>query len=930
MSNGAITLTEDQIRAVEEATQNGSAVASTTGVSVKSTGEAQVDAELRRREERLAFVTDALPVLVAFVDVEQRYRFVSGAYERWFGRPKSQILGQHLEDVLGIPAYNTIRPYLERALSGETVTYEAVVPYQDGGTRCIEATYIPQRTEQGPVSGFVALVVDTTARKDLDRLAATAATRAERLLKITAAVADAVSAEQVYEAVVDQIGAAVDASSVALWLVDDDRRTATLKRAIGYSEAAKQRFNGISFDVFPSFPALDCIRRSEPIWIGSQEELLRAYPHLSSAVTVGRSYRVACLPLIAHGRTLGALGLSIEDGQEATPDERDFLLLVARYASQAVERLRLFDAERRSRAEADRAAARLGVLSQVSRAFVEGNLDLDSRLRGVVTEIGIALHSCVGVALLKSDGRLHMSAAYHPIREAEELLQTLGVAFPLQVGEGVTGSVAQSGESVLIPSIDPEQMMLRAAPSYRAFLERYPTYAMICAPLRAGGQIIGAVTGTRIEKGETYTHEDLRLFEELAERAAFAIENSRLYQETLDARFRAEQLYRFAQVVVTAERVEQVFEAALDAMGGALGTKRTAILLFDNDHVLRFRAFRELSDEYRRAVEGHSPWAPNAILPPPVLVPDVKTDVTLAQYHTLFRSEKIGALAFIPLITRGKLVGKFMAYFDEPHPYTSREVELASAIANHLASVTERFAAVARLEETIRHNELFAGVLAHDLRNPLAAILSSAQLLLMRQEGEGDKTAKPLGRILTSGQRMTRMIDQLLDFTRARAGGGIEIRPRSTNLADLCAQAVTELELAYPEWKVQREVHGDQSGSWDPDALLQIISNLVANAGQHGSADGAIRIKLDGRISDFVTLEIHNEGAIPEALLPALFDPFRGTRHRRDQSRGLGLGLFVVREMVRAHGGRVDVTSSDAFGTRFEVRLPRYRPIAAS
>jgi signal transduction histidine kinase len=298
----------------------------------------------------------------------------------------------------------------------------------------------------------------------------------------------------------------------------------------------------------------------------------------------------------------------------------------------------------------------------------------------------------------------------------------------------------------------------------------------------------------------------------------------------------------------------------------------------------------------------------------------------MASYAPLFRSEGIGALAFIPLVTRGKLLGKFMVYYDQPHVFTSQELETARAIANHLASVITRFRVMAKLEETIHYNELFTGILAHDLRNPLGAIMTAAQLLLMRNEGvsvQNGRDAKPLGRILSSGKRMTTMIDQLLDLTRTRSGQGIDIHPRAANLAELCEEAVAELELAYPSWTIRRDVRADQSGTWDPERMVQAISNLVANAGQHGDADHAIEIKLDGRLPDIVTFEIHNKGTIPEALLPVLFDPFRGTRHR-GQAKGLGLGLFIVREIVRAHGGTVEVASADSVGTTFTIHLPRH------
>jgi signal transduction histidine kinase len=321
-------------------------------------------------------------------------------------------------------------------------------------------------------------------------------------------------------------------------------------------------------------------------------------------------------------------------------------------------------------------------------------------------------------------------------------------------------------------------------------------------------------------------------------------------------------------------------------------------------------------------VEGLSPWARDVSAPAPVLDEDVGSVEALAPFGPVFAREGIGALAFIPLVARARVIGKLAVYFSEPRPSSASDVELASVVASHLGSLIARFEAVAELEQTIRDNELFAGVLAHDLRSPLAAILTAAQLLLVRSEGEGDRVAKPLGRIISSGQRMTRMIDQLLDFTRARVGGGIEIHRSAANLAELCRQVVHELELVHPERVFDCAFVGDQGGAWDPDRLLQVISNLVANACQHGDA-GTIRVAVDGQAADAVTLRVANGGAIPPSVAQGIFDPFRGTEHRHGDGRGLGLGLFIVQEIVRAHGGAVSVTSTPGEGTTFTVRLPR-------
>jgi two-component system sensor histidine kinase/response regulator len=203
-----------------------------------------------------------------------------------------------------------------------------------------------------------------------------------------------------------------------------------------------------------------------------------------------------------------------------------------------------------------------------------------------------------------------------------------------------------------------------------------------------------------------------------------------------------------------------------------------------------------------------------------------------------------------------------------------------------------------------------------------------AQVLLMRREGElatADRDRKPLSRILSSGQRMSRMVEQLLDFTRARTGGGIQIQPRPSHLGELCAQVLGELELAHPEWAIETAALGDLAGTWDADRLLQIIANLVTNAGQHGIPDQPILVRVDGVVATQVKLEVRNSGVIPDALVPHLFDPFRTTRTGGERSDGLGLGLYIVRELVQIHGGTVDV-SSGAGETTFTVTLPRHAP----
>ncbi len=748
---------------------------------------------------------------------------------------------------------------------------------------------------------------------------AAAAANAEALLEITAAIADAVSEEEVFGALVEQVAHAVGASSAGLWLAVEGGR-ARLVRSVGYTRASQAKFALLPLAA-AALPVIDALRSAKPVWLPSRAALLERYPQLAGDTTPARSYRVACLPLVDGRSTLGALGLTIEQAREFDEQERDFLQLVARYGAQAIQRQRLLQAQRRSSTAAEAAAHRLQVLSRATRAFASSQLELDGTLRNVASELSSSLDSCINIVLLREDGSLRLTAVQHPVPRAQELLQGLSAGVPVRVGEGITGQLVSDGKSVLLPSIDTALLAERAAPGYRAFLEQFPAYALIGAALRVSGRIIGAVTATRTRPGQTYTSDDLELLEELAERAAVAIENSSLYQQTQCARSSAEQLFCFAQAVVGAERVEEVFDAALTAIDRALGSQRSAILLFDEQGVMRFRAWHQLSELYRSAVDGHSPWARDATTPEPLLLGDVQAEASWAEHHPLFRAEGIGALAFIPLVSGGRLLGKFMVYYDQPHRFTAQEVETALEIAHHLASVISRFAVLRELEETIRYNELFAGVLGHDLRNPLAAMVTAAQLLLLR--ADDDKVRAPLQRILGSGERMARMIEQLLDFTRARLGGGIPLDRRPGDLWQIAKQTLEEVELANPGWRFRVDAAGDLEGEWDADRLARVFSNLSANAVQHGAPNTPVLIRLDGSAPERVEISFENGGVVRPDLLPTLFEPFRNTRHKRDGSQGLGLGLFITQEIVRAHGGEIRVTSSEAEGTTFRLQLPR-------
>jgi PAS domain S-box-containing protein len=244
-------------------------------------------------------------------------------------------------------------------------------------------------------------------------------------------------------------------------------------------------------------------------------------------------------------------------------------------------------------------------------------------------------------------------------------------------------------------------------------------------------------------------------------------------------------------------------------------------------------------------------------------------------------------------------------------------------ILSIVRDITVRRRAEEEREQNERFRELFIGILGHDLRNPLAAVLTGASAML-RRGTLGDADVRTLKRIHSSGLRMGRMIDQILDFTRSRLGGGIPIELRSFDLSELLVRIVDELSAADPEPIISLHHQGETTGEWDEDRLEQVFSNLIHNALQHGRGE-RVDVTAEGDERRIV-VRVRNDGEpIPSSILSVIFDPFHQAEKRsRGRAGGLGLGLYISQQIVAAHGGQIEVVSRAEDGTMFEVTLPRH------
>jgi signal transduction histidine kinase len=216
------------------------------------------------------------------------------------------------------------------------------------------------------------------------------------------------------------------------------------------------------------------------------------------------------------------------------------------------------------------------------------------------------------------------------------------------------------------------------------------------------------------------------------------------------------------------------------------------------------------------------------------------------------------------------------------------------------------------------------GIVSHDLTTPISAISLSTEMLL-KDRDLTPRQRTGLERIDSSVQRARRLIRDLLDFTQARLGEGLPVRPQPLELHGLTRTVIEEIASAHPTRQLRLTSSGDTGGSWDPDRLAQVLTNLVNNALSYSPPDTPVRVEVLGE-GEAVLLRIHNEGEpIPAELLPRLFEPLERGALPGHGGRSIGLGLFIVNHIVRAHGGAVEVRSEPHEGTTFTVRLPRDR-----
>jgi PAS domain S-box-containing protein len=392
-------------------------------------------------------------------------------------------------------------------------------------------------------------------------------------------------------------------------------------------------------------------------------------------------------------------------------------------------------------------------------------------------------------------------------------------------------------------------------------------------------------------------------------------------------------LYELASAVNRSVALPEIYNVALTTICRCQYAQRAAILLYDADGVMRFKAWHNLSEEYRGAVEGHSPWQRDDPSPQPVCMDDVAHAPLEDHLRAMVNREGIRALVFLPITYEGRLLGKFMIYYDVPHHFTTEELRPAQTAVSQVAFAIERRRTgetlermvnerTASLREAIAQMEEFSYSVSHDLRAPVRAMQCYAEVLMEDYGAKLDDNAKKyLDRIIRGGTRMDRLIQDILTYSRLSRR---EIQLHPISLDKLTREIVRQYQDLNSTGNSDISVEGQLSTviGHEP-SLSQAISNLLNNAVKFVAPGTAprVRVRTERRNGD-VRLWIEDNGiGIKPEYQHRLFSVFERIHPERNYE-GTGIGLAIVRKAAERMGGKAGVESDGVNGSKFWIQLP--------
>lgn len=779
-----------------------------------------------------------------------------------------------------------------------------------------------------------------------ERAAKRATARTIALQELTTALVGAIIPADVADVVINKSLPLLGAYAGSLVLVNERGDGLDLVRTQGYSANSITPFSAFPFD--PPTPIGDAVQTRSIVCIGSMDEWQRKYPHVVASQNTQLSPSVVAIPLSISETVVGALGLSFAQPRSFSDDEMALMQLLGNQCAQALERAQLYEAERLARLVAETVQRRQTVLTEALRVLANATLNLDEVLERVTRQIAETLRDGCVIHLLHHDSFTFTRGVsyHHDLARMAALDQSIGLP-PAEDDHNLISLVASLAQPIMIPRVTHDQLVELAPAQGQTMLAALNVRSVIVMPLCSQGNTLGCLTLVRDVSPLPYSDDDIFMLSEIVDRAALAIANAQLYaaaqeaqQATEQAARRTTRLQRVAAALSAAITSTEVAEVIIsEGLGAMQADAGSLFALVDDGQTFQLLSYRgypnDLAPNYVRR--------PSAV-PGPLFeaIQSKKIVVSLSAQELVTRWPRMAAVqarvgdqatVAVPLLLQHKAVGVLYVAFRSARLFSAEDHALLLALGHQCALALERARlyeveqqARTEAEAAVRLRDNFFSTASHELKTPLTTLLGQAELFVRRLSKANPVDPQLLNRaqvIVTQSKRLDRLVNALLDFSRIEQGR-LSIERVPVVLSALVQQVIDEIQptlsrhtLLYDTTQPALSIDGD------PLRLEQVIHNLIGNAVKYSPAGGDVCI-TSGLRDDRAFIAVKDEGiGIPTDALPSLFTQFyRANNANKSQISGLGIGLYVVKEIVTLHDGSIEVASSEGAGSTFTILLP--------
>jgi K+-sensing histidine kinase KdpD len=765
-----------------------------------------------------------------------------------------------------------------------------------------------------------------------------------RLQSVTAAFSRALTPRQIGEVVINDCLIAIGAQAGYVCVLNEDHTCLDLLAALGFTDDDHASSKRIPIEL--KLPVTDALRQRVPICLSTFDDWRREYPELVLVMERHQLPALLAMPLLLDDRALGGLVFAFAAPRRFDADDIAFLAAISQQCAQALERADLYASERNARTIAESVQRWLVFLSEAS-ATLASSLDYEQTISTVLSRAVPSFADIAVCNLLTGESITPIAVATQP-HQRETVLELL-LRYPVQPThrEGIA-AVIHSGQPVLLEKVDASFIANDSvdADQVQLLTELHLT-SYLCVPISIKGVSVGALTWAFTDSERHFTRNDLALAEELARRFALAIENERLYNAERLAREAAERaaqhtlhLLTISSALGDALTPKEVAAIVVDPLRDAMQAAAVLLSLVTEDgNALRMLdavgyGRGAIDAEARLPLDLRSPIS-DAVRSGEIIMLATRAERDALYPHLAALGGDLGgsAITALPLGTKGRIVGVLGLSFASDRTLTAEELAFLRLLAQQCAQALERTRlyeaeqqARAMAEEAVRLRDAFFSIAAHELRTPLTALLGQIHLLQQRMvrtaESHDPRDLRSLQVINEQVRRLNKMIGTLLDASRLEASA-LRVEREPIDLVLLIKRIIDEVRPTLSMHSIEVETVASAQVLGDPLRLEQVYQNLISNAVKYSHRGGLIqlRISVEGQEA-LVAVTDRGIGIAPEAQERIFQRFYRAPNADAERISGMGIGLYVVRELIELHGGRITVSSSEGVGSTFTVYLP--------